>query len=221
MKIRKILRIIFSLPKTIYFNFRMLPVRQAVHLPFFVCNDVELGTLSGVIELPANRIHHFMIKFGFGGSDGVSAGKGYFSCGTDSRIVFEGSASFGAGCSVRVDRGVLQFGNKFSANRNCFISCTEKIIFGENVLLGFNIAIRDSDGHTILKDGSRKENLLPVIIGNHVWICSEVDILKGSRIGSDCVVTYRSCVLGDFPDSNCLIGGYPAKILQTGISWEA
>lgn len=220
MKIKKLLCILFSLPKTIYFNFRTLPVKQAIHLPFFINYRVELGTLSRVIELPDDQIHLFMIKFGLGGSDGVNAGKGYFSCGASSRVIFKGSAVFGAGCSLRVDCGLMQFGKKFYANRNCFISCTHKIVFGDDVFLGFNIAVRDSDGHTVLKNGNKKVNLLPVMIGDHVWICSETDILKGSSIGSDCVVSYRSCVFGDFSAPHCLIGGYPARVLQDQISWE-
>ena len=53
-----------------------------------------------------------------------------------------------------------------------------------------------------------------------MWICAEVDILKGTKIENDCVVGYRSCVSNLKSNSNQLIGGYPAKILKENVTWE-
>lgn len=221
MNLSKICRIGLSIPKTIYFNFKTLKFSNALKLPFFISYDTKLGKLRKNIEFDEKvSIRPFMIKFGIGGSQGIMSNYGFFSCGKKGKIIFSGRASFGAGCSVRVDSGVLSVGNNFSANKNCFISCSDAITFGDDVLLGFNIAIRDSDGHTIYSDGVKKSNILPVIIGNHVWICSEVDVLKGCEIADNCVISYRSCVFGKFEKDNCLIGGYPAKIISENIDWE-
>lgn len=53
-----------SLPKTIYFNFKVLDKKDAFRLPFFVDKDIKLGKLyKNVIKLnfEANR---FSIKIG-------------------------------------------------------------------------------------------------------------------------------------------------------------
>ena len=94
------------------------------------------------------------------------------------------------------------------------------ITFGEDVLLGWNINVRDSDGHVIYKDGIQKESLKPVSIGDHVWIASFVDILKGVVIPDGCVIGYRSCLTGLYTSKNSLIAGYPAREIQGNIEWK-
>ena len=45
MHLRDKIRTVVSLPKTIYFNFKVLEKKDAVKLPFFVDKDVKLGKL--------------------------------------------------------------------------------------------------------------------------------------------------------------------------------
>jgi acetyltransferase-like isoleucine patch superfamily enzyme len=124
------------------------------------------------------------------------------------------------GSSIRVSGGRLTIGNNFYMNKNCFISCSEKISIGENVLLGWNVNIRDSDGHEIIYNGESKKSIKPVIIGNHVWIASFSDILKGVFLPNDSVIGYRSCVTKGFGESHCLIVGCPAKVVRKNIDWN-
>ena len=93
---------------------------------------------------------------------------------------------------------------------------------GDDVLLGWRVNIRDSDGHSIYDDITKIKNPIQknITIGNHVWIASYVDILKGTEIKDNSVIAYRSCVLSKFDKANCIIGGYPAKILRENINWE-
>ena len=210
---------ILSIPKTLYFNFRMLPLRKAIRLPFFVSYRVELGELRGIVSVP-DDIYPFMVKLGVGGSEGVAAGPGYFSCGKGSNVIFRGKTLLGQGSTVRCDSGTLTFGESFSANRNCFFACSEELTFGKDVLLGFHVSIRDSDGHAIFHNGVKKDSMRPVRIGNHVWICSDVHILKGTLIGDENVVAAGSYVWGDFPEMHCLLGGYPTRRLQDHIDWQ-
>ena len=83
------------------------------------------------------------------------------------------------------------------------------------------VNIRDNDSHNIIdvKTNSISESK-PVTIGNHVWLCSYVDVLKGAYIADDNVVAYRSLVTKSFEEKSPLVGGTPAKIIKTGIRWE-
>lgn len=155
------------------------------------------------------------------GSGHIIANKNsYITIGSNAEIFFDGSACFGEGSSLRCDEGKLFFGDRFSTNKNCCISSNYKMTFKEDVLLGWNVNIRDSDGHTILKDDEEKVSRKEVIIGQHVWICSYSDILKGVEIYDGCVVAWRSCVLKSVKKNNCLIGGFPAKVIQENIKWK-
>ena len=67
MHLREVIRNVMSLPKTIYFNFKVLDKKDAFRLPFFVDKDIKLGKLyKNVIKLnfEANRFWcHTKITF--------------------------------------------------------------------------------------------------------------------------------------------------------------
>lgn len=86
--------------------------------------------------------------------------------------------------------------------------------------MGWNITIRDSDGHKIIENNSYKDENGKIILGNHVWICSEVKILKNTFIGDNSVIGYNSCVVGLKSPCNSLCVGYPAKVIKNNINWE-
>lgn len=93
---------------------------------------------------------------------------------------------------------------------------------GNDVLLGWKVNIRDSDGHIIYDYITKIKNPIQknITMGNDVWIASYADILKGTEIKGNSVIAYRICVLSKFDKSNCIIGGYTAKILRENINWE-
>ena len=216
--IKKMIRVFISLPKTLYFNIRIFDLKTALKMPTFIAYDVTLSSLKGKVILPKD-VSTFMVKIGLGGSEGVTCGKGYFK--NNGIIQFKGKASFGKGVSIRVDQGMVCFGNNFSCNRNCFISVSNQMSFGNNTLLGFNISIRDSDGHKVYYNGNMSDEKGVVDIGNHVWIASDVKILKNTIIADDSVICGGSCLWGDFSSNPCsLIGGYPSKVIRENIKWE-
>lgn len=226
MKLSKLIKVIISMPKTIYFNFRILPFKEASKLPFFISYNTQVGEIHRDVVRINNGISRFMIKIGFGGSKGVySNGKGYISFGKNAKVVFNGRAGFSEGAAIRVDKGRLIFGKNFNANKNCFISCSDSVEFGDNVLLGWNFNIRDSDGHAIFDINDKNREVAATIydgitIGNHVWFAAHVDVLKGVEIPDNCVVGYNSCVTNKFEEPNCIIAGYPAKVVRENVNWE-
>ena len=124
------------------------------------------------------------------------------------------------GCAIRCDFGHVYIGKNFSANKNFLLNSEDEIRIGDNCLCGVNVNFRDSDGHSIIENGIRKENKNKVFVGNNCWICSYVDILKGSKIGNNCVIGLRSIVTKKIDGDNCLILGFPAKKVKDNIKWE-
>ena len=216
MEIRKILSISFF--KSLCLNLHCFGIK-GLKFPILVSKKCKVK-IKGQIIL--KKFETAVVTFGFGGSDGVVENRySYFSVAKNARIVFEGKAGFSSGTSVRVDEDELYIGKNFSTNKNCFLACSKGISIGDDVTLGWNVNIRDNDGHTIIyKDTETVSQSQPVKIGNHVWICSYSDILKGAAVADDSVVAYRSLVTKKFEDDCVLIGGAPAKILKSNIGWQ-
>ena len=221
MRLKKLFLVLVSLPKTIYFNFRAFEFRQAIHLPFIVSYNTKIGEIHKGTILLNNYRNNYRIKFGIGGSRHIVPNKySFLSVGKNGRVSFNGKADFAEGCSLRCDYGAISFGKNFSANRNCCFNCEYIMTFGDNNLIGWNVTFRDTDGHQIWRNKIPKATQNSVTVGNHNWICSFSDLLKGTVIGNDCVVGWRTCVNKPFENNNVLIIGNPAVIAQEDIEWE-
>lgn len=104
-------------------------------------------------------------------------------------------------------------------NNNVTIFCSNRIEIGEEVIIGDNVLIRDTDSHQIYYEGHTQEVSSPIIIEDHVWIGVNCTILKGVRIGKGAVIAAGAVVTKDIP-AGCLAGGVPAKVLKQNISWK-
>ena len=213
IKISQCFSVLWSLPKTLYFNFRCFPLRVAIRMPVFVHHSFKLNLQQPhIIFSNTARIKTFVVRFGSRGSKGVIPNNHGCICIEKGTVEFGGFATFAYGSSIRVS-GVLKIGNNFSANRNSFIACSKAVTIDEDVLTGWDIAIRDTDGHTITQNGIPKPSQKEVIIGKHVWICSYAHILKGVTIGENSIVGAGSVVTKCIPD-NQIWAGNPAKFIR-------
>lgn len=65
MNIKDKLKYIFSLPKTVWFNLRILPLKQAIYLPIFISNDTKIyGCHRGAFHLKG-KISTGSVRIGF------------------------------------------------------------------------------------------------------------------------------------------------------------
>lgn len=221
-------RVIIHMPKILYINFKSLPFSQAVHLPIILMSSCKLQGIKKnciSIDVSEREIHSGMIRIGSKNSSRsgiIVKDRTSIIFKNSGKIVFKGSAVIGKGSSVVCDKGAeLIFGNKFSCNVNCFISCSHKIIFKDDVLLGWNVNIRDDDGHPIYNCNGEIENPpKSVILNSHVWVASYSDILKGVEIAQGVIIGYRSLVNKSITTHNCIAAGSPAKVVKENQYWE-
>lgn len=97
------------------------------------------------------------------------------------------------------------------------ICASKGITIGNNVLIGANVLIIDSDFHPI-KDSNRrysqkKINCKEIVIEDNVFIGVNAIILKGVTIGKNSVIGAGSVVFGNIPQ-DCIAFGNPAKIIK-------
>lgn len=130
-----------------------------------------------------------------------------------------GGYGFGYGSDIELfENAVLESKGGPSTNMNTTIICMSKIVIGQVVAIGRNVTIRDNNGgHLININGY--QDTLPVIIGEHVWLCEGCTILSGVKIGDGTIIGARSVVNKSFP-SHVTVSGNPAKIGTEGIEWK-
>ncbi len=127
-----------------------------------------------------------------------------------------GHFSIYTGFSIQLNtNATLKLGSGF-INEGLNLHCWEKMTFGEDVGIGKNVTLMDSDQHKI---NPLKKISAPIVIGNHVWIGTNATILKGVTIGDGAVVAACALVNKDVPP-NTLVAGVPAKVVKTDIQFE-
>ena len=57
-----------------------------------------------------------------------------------------------------------------------------------------------------------------IAIHRHVWLCDNVAVLGGARIGADTVVGAQALVKGELAANSVYVGS-PPRSVRTGITW--
>ena len=93
------------------------------------------------------------------------------------------------------------------------ISASDEVTIGNGVMMANGSYVTDSDWHTIHDRTVRDERVLPVAIGDNVWLGDHATVLKGVSIGANSVVAARAVVTRDVP-ANVVVAGNPAKVVR-------
>ncbi|MDE1192042.1 MAG: acyltransferase [Arachidicoccus sp.] len=208
--------------KTFYFNFKYLPLKQAVKLPIFISRKVYLKNSSGKIIIDAIAIRTGLIQFGYGEVGIFDNKKSRSIWDVSGIVIFKGICRIGHGSKISVGKnGKLTLGNNFVISAETSIVSHMEIVFGNNCLLSWDILIMDTDFHKI-KD--KQENIInapkPIIIGENVWVGCRCLILKGTIIANHSVIGANSIVSKSLEYSHGLYAGNPCKLIKENISWE-
>lgn len=133
--------------------------------------------------------------------------------------VAEGArVEIGAGTWLRSDLCPVQIfafpGARITIGRDgflngCHLSSKRSLVLGERVWIGPGSRVFDADQHDL--DEQRREQIAPVVIGNHCWIAADVTVLRGVEIGEQSVVGARSLVARSIPPHS-LAYGSPAAV---------
>jgi acetyltransferase-like isoleucine patch superfamily enzyme len=119
----------------------------------------------------------------------------------NSEIIF-GGKDIESECGITADTLIMVF---------------KKISIGNDFVCSWNVFITDSDWHYI--DGQDYNS--DVVIGNHVWVANNSNILKGTCIGNNCIIASCTKIANKHYNNNLLIGGVPSKILKEDIDWSS
>lgn len=182
----KFFRTLASLPRSLWFNLRVLPFRQAVKLPI-VLHKARLISTKGsiVIDAPVRR---GMIHLGVNlVSIYPDSGIRFENKGT---IIFHGSAVIGNDSAISVGKsGVIEIGDNFVATAGLKLVCYKNVRIEHDVLIGWSCMICDTDFHRVtLADGSLSKGYGSINIGHNTWIANGCKVYKNVTIPPECVV---------------------------------
>ena len=123
------------------------------------------------------------------------------------------------GCIVSYPKATIIIGNNVGMSSPCIWSHT-KITIGNNVNIGGDTILMDSDAHSLNHFDRRNptiDNLnkkdAPITIEDDVLIGARCIILKGVTIGARSVIGSGSVVTKSIP-SDCIAAGNPCRIIK-------
>ena len=118
-------------------------------------------------------------------------------------------------------RPSIKIGENVIVNFRCHIGAINKIVIGNNVLIGSSVLITDhSHGYNDKSDIEEepiKRRLYskgPVVIDDNVWIGENAAILPNVHIGRNSVIGANSVVIRDVP-AYTVVAGNPAKVIRS------
>lgn len=203
-KRRSDFRSIFS---SILFNFYYLPFKQAIYLPVLLYKPKFISLKGNVFLSKDSNIRFGMIRLGFPSvSIYPNSGIIFENRGT---IIFSGSCFVGNNSAISIAKsGHLRLGDNFRASTTLKLVCYDNINIDNNVLLGWDCIIMDTDFHKLTKlSGGCSKGYGSIHIGENCWIANSCKVLKKSKIPNYSVVTAGSIISGpvDVPEY-CVIG---------------
>jgi acetyltransferase-like isoleucine patch superfamily enzyme len=146
-------------------------------------------------------------------------GVGRIVLGEGVQFGWKNSPDFYSGyCHVEVAApgALIEVGDRTEFNNNLFMKSEGAgIKIGADGLFGANVEIFDSDFHDLhperRHDGDQR--MLPIEIGDNVYVGMGVKILKGASIGRDSVIGAGSVVTGAIP-AGVIAAGKPARVIR-------
>lgn len=142
----------------------------------------------------------------------------------DNSILYLSSSSHEYSLNISLHRNNVCFigkDNFFNGRTTFVLSEAKNIILGDNCFISYNVIFRNSDGHCIYDDVTKRRiNFAKSIyVGDHVWFGQNAMIFKGSKIGSGAVIGAGTVVSNHTISSNTTCAGAPVRPIHEKTFW--
>ncbi len=206
----------FCYYKTLLANFKLLPFKQAIHLPLVIYGPTQLKLSRSKIELNV-KPHFGLIKWGYNQDLMFPSKMPSMLCMINGTLIVNGDTTISSGVVFRI-LGTVQFGRHNFIGGGVKILCCKYIEVGNYSRIGFGSILCDTNFHYIQHDRRVENRIGDVIIGEYIWVGNNSSIVKGARIPNHAIISSKSYVNKDLSANGegVLIAGAPAKIIREG-----
>ena len=189
-----------------------------------VTRQVDVGAGSGRLRIElGDRVHlgrDMTIEVLPSAESTLALGDGVVCLANVRFVVFGGELRIGPWGKLRDNvaiksSGKLTVGSDATLQSHVMLHCSERVEIGDHIGIAERVSVFDSDHGA---DGSEVPwHTQPLIteaveIGDNVWFGANIVVLRGARIGANCIVAAGSVVRGgDYP-AGWLIAGVPAEL---------
>lgn len=104
----------------------------------------------------------------------------------------------------------ITLGKRVFINSGCSFQDQGGVVIGDDCLIGHN-AMFATLNHDMAPSRRADMHPAPIVLGNNVWVGSNVTVLPGVTIGDDAVVAAASVVTKDVP-AGAVVVGSPARV---------
>lgn len=205
--------------KSAYYNFKYLPIDQAVHFPLLIGHNVNIKKIGKINFL--NDIYPGIFTLGVVKLKWESSSE---------QLIFNNSGTINIGGRVKLHPGakfyikssaVANFGNNVGIGYHGRFICFESITIGNDFSMSWEGQIMDTDFHFLHNIGKDKyyDRVKPILIGDNVFVGNRCTIGKGTTLLNGCVISCCSKVSGNFSEkgTNLLIVGNPGSVVKNNV----
>lgn len=213
-------KILFHIPRSLYYNIRLFDIKTALRCPVFIHNSVKVNIGKKAHVSIKTDIHSGMVRIGFNTTNfyDTSFDKSVFTILGDWNI--EGKVTIGPKSRISIGEGARFDTKGLWVTGDILLIVRKHISIGDGAVFSWNITMMDHDAHGIFDiQGTRLNVEKEIVIGNHVWIGCNSTILKGTILSDEVVVGANTVVSKRIEDSNIILVGNPPVIKKREISW--
>lgn len=212
-------RFFLALPRSLWYNLRLLPFRQAIRMPILISHRTVVQNFSGKICIHTQKPRMGLVKIGFGTCQCTDFRYNRTILNLRGTFDILGECSLGAGSAVELaENAILTVGNKFNLGPKSLIICHKAMTFGNDFITSWNCTLMDTDQHSLVdSDGQITNPDREISVGNNVWLGCNCLVTKGTTLADSITVAAGSTLHGSYPEPRTVLAGNPAKVVKNGV----
>ncbi len=213
------LRYLLALPRSIWYNYRLLPFRQARRLPLLISHRTVVENLSGRVVLAEEKPKMGLVKIGFATCQCSDFRYDRTRLNIRGSVKIASSCAIGAGSCIEVgEQGVLTIGDDFHLGPKSLIVCHKSITFGREALTSWCCTFMDTDQHRLADAAGECANPdKAIVIGDNCWLGCHVIVSKGVHLPDRTTLGAGSRPVGTYSECETVLAGNPAQVVRRGV----